>query len=317
MDISNQKRESFWREAVALHGSITPHVLPYVFQFGVISAVTLFASSVIEQRFGVRAALQVAPYELAGAALGVLLVLRTNAGYDRWWEGRKLWGGIVNQSRNFAISALAYGPNDPAWREQVVRWAACFPHVARSSLRNEPPPPEVKALLGEKAAASLAKADHMPSFVSRVLAELLREAWERSTMNGFAFLQVDRERASLIDHVGGCERILKSPLPRVYSIKIRRFITLFLLTLPLALVHRIEHTFLIPLITMMVAYPIMSLDQIGIELENPFSTKNLSHLPLEDISATIERNLMAVEKLKDAVGLTEARSTQAGSLSSD
>ena len=92
-------------------------------------------------------------------------------------------------------------------------------------------------------------------------------------------MQVDRERAALIDHIGACERILKTPLPLVYAIKIRRFIALFLLTLPFALLHRINGDWLVPFITMMVAYPLMSLDQIGIELQNPFSKANLSHLP--------------------------------------
>jgi putative membrane protein len=110
-------------------------------------------------------------------------------------------------------------------------------------------------------------------------------------MDRFAFIQLDKERATLIDHIGACERILKTPLPMVYSIKIRRFIALFLLTLPFALLHRINGDWLVPFITMMVAYPLMSLDQIGIELQNPFSKANLSHLPIGEISATIEKNL--------------------------
>ena len=138
----------------------------------------------------------------------------------------------------------------------------------------------------------------MPSFVAMKVAALLREGYERLEMDRFAFLQIDRERALLIDHIGGCERILKTPLPRVYSIKIRRFIFLFLLTLPFALVHRLNNDWLVPFITMFVAYPLLSLDQIGIELENPFASQALSHLPLDDISATIERNLLAVLKMK-------------------
>ena len=101
-------------------------------------------------------------------------------------------------------------------------------------------------------------------------------------MDRFAFVQIDKERASLIDHIGACERILKTPLPMVYAIKIRRFIALFLLTLPFALLNRINGDWLVPFITMMVAYPLVSLDQIGIELQNPFCVDNLSHLPLDE-----------------------------------
>lgn len=118
-------------------------------------------------------------------------------------------------------------------------------------------------------------------------------------MDRFSFLQIDRERASLIDHVGACERILRTPLPIVYAIKIRRFIALFLLTLPFALLHRMNTEWLVPLITMMVAYPLLALDQIGVELQNPFSKANLNHLPLGEISANIERNLRELLKADD------------------
>jgi ion channel-forming bestrophin family protein len=252
--------------------------------------------------FGIEIGLAVAFYEIAGFALAVLLVLRTNAGYDRWWEARKLWGGIVNQSRNLVGSALAYGPADATWRESVVGWAASFPHIARASLRGERPPPEVVALIGPEAANRLAEADHMPSYVALVLGRLLRQACEQLGMDRFAFMQIDRQRAELIDHIGACERILKTPLPLAYAIKIRRFIILFLLTLPLALLHRIDALWLVPVITMLVAYPLVSLDQLGVELQNPFATRNLSHLPLDDISATIERNLKGVLRADTPLG---------------
>jgi putative membrane protein len=93
-----------------------------------------------------------------------------------------LWGGIVNQSRNVTISALAYGPDDAVWTEQFVKWAAVFPHVARCSLRGEKPSPEVAALIGENGSAQIAAAVHMPSFVALKLADLLREACERYHM---------------------------------------------------------------------------------------------------------------------------------------
>jgi putative membrane protein len=221
-------------------------------------------------------------------------VFRTNAGYDRWWEARKLWGGIVNQSRNLTISVLSYGPTGDRWKDHFVRWTAAFAHVARTSLRGEPVPPEVVALVGPSGAEQITAAVHRPSFVALRLGTLLREAREKSQLDGFAFVQLDKERAALIDHIGACERILKTPLAKVYSIKIRRFIALFLLTLPFALLHRTNGDWLVPIITMLVAYPLISLDQIGIELQNPFTASNLSHLPLEDISQTIEGNLLGL-----------------------
>lgn len=291
-------RRGFWREAFAWQGSVTPLVIPYVLAFGLIATAVCVVAWLEERLWGVEIGLEIAPFEIAGAALGLLLILRTNAGYDRWWEARRLWGGIVNQSRNVVISGLAYGPADAAWREKFVNWVAVFPHAARCSLRGEQPSAEISALVGAESSAQIATSPHMPSFVALKLAEFLREACDDYKMDRFAFLQLDRERAALIDHIGACERILKTPLPLVYAIKIRRFIALFLLTLPFALLHRLNSDWLAPVITMMVAYPIMSLDQIGIELQNPFAKANLSHLPLGDISANIEKNLIGLLQIK-------------------
>ena len=303
--MTRQTRKGFWAEAIALRGSITPQVMPLVLAFGLIASALCLIAWFIETLFQVRIAMEVTPFEFAGAVLGLLMVLRTNAGYERWWEARKLWGGIVNQSRNLVINAMSYGPADADWQDRIARWAAVFPHVARLSLRGERPSTEVVSLVGQEQADRTAAADHMPSFVALQLGGLLQEARDQFEMDGFAFLQIDRERALLIDHLGACERILKSPLPRVYSVKIRGFIVFFLLTLPLALLHRFDAGWFIPFITMLVAYPLLSLDQIGIELENPFFTSNLSHLPLDDISATIERNVRGVLKARQSVGPRE------------
>src|SRR5262245_44383095 len=107
--MSDHEFRRFWRDVFALEGLATPHVLRRVLKF------TLFAIAIsaIHMLTHFSLGLDVAPLEYAGAVLGVLLVLRTNAGYDRWWEGRKLWGGIVNQSRDLAIGAIAYGPDEP------------------------------------------------------------------------------------------------------------------------------------------------------------------------------------------------------------
>ena len=93
-----------------------------------------------------------------------------------------------------------------------------------------------------------------------------------------------------MDHIGACERILKTQLSLVYSVKIRRFVALFLITLPFALLHQMETDWLVPLVIMLVSYPLVSLDQIGIELQNPFYKSSLNHLPLDEIAEGIEKH---------------------------
>lgn len=284
----HQTNRAFWRDALAWRGSITPIVLPLVILFGAYGlAVGLVHEVFAWGRLGT------VPAQFTAAFLGLLLVLRTNAGYDRWWEARKLWGGIVNQSRNLAIAALAYGPSHRLWRESMVRWTAAFAHVSRRSLRGERDVSELEEILHDEAAVErVATAQHMPTFVALQLGRLLRAALDADELDRLAFLSAERERAGLIDHIGGCERILKTPLPTIHTIKLRRFIVLYLLWLPLAAVG--EAWWLPGLVTALVAYPLLGIDQISHELESPFSKAHLNHLPLDEICASLERNLLAL-----------------------
>jgi putative membrane protein len=289
---SHRTAASFWRETFTLEGAATLRVLPTVLAFGAIAGLICL----VQHKVGVDLGIPVGPHEIAGAFLGVLLALRTNTSYDRWWEARKLWGGIVNQSRNLVLDALAHGPADARWRERVVRWTAAFAHAARAQLRGERDVPELASLLGKDQAGRVTASEHLPSFVALELAGLLREG-QSLGMSDFAFLAAERERAGLIDHVGGCERIRNTPLARVYSLASRRFIFGFLVLLPFALLHKFDKEWddwLVALVTMLVAYVLVSLDQIGLELQQPFSTRSLSHLPLDEICRNLERNLLAL-----------------------
>ncbi len=280
---------SFWPETFAIEGS----ALPLVIKRSLMVTLLSLAVTAIHKNQGLPdLGVEVTPFELAGGALGVLLVLRTNAGYERWWEGRRLWGGIVNQSRNLAIAALGYGPDDPDWRDRIVRRTAAFGHASRLSLRGEKPLPELETLLGPDDAARVAAAVHKPSEVARLIADSLREARERLGMDGFSLMRIDQERSSLIDHIGGCERILKTPLPRAYRIEIRRFLVVFLASLPFGLVDTLG--WLTPFVTFLAALPLLSIDKIGTELQYPFATSSLNHLPLDDICATIEHDLLGM-----------------------
>lgn len=291
----------FWTEALALRGSATERVMPNVLAFGLIALVVYLIDQKLDSlEGGLR--VPVGPYEVAGVLLGLILVARSSAGYDRWWEARKAWGGIVNQSRNLAVAGLSYGPSDPEWRDRFVRWSAAFCHSCRAFLRDETEVPELVTLLGQADADRVMASQHMPTFVSKVLAEMLEQAHRSGGMDRFAFIQADRERSSLIDHLGVCERIKRTPLAMVFAIKTRRFILLFLVTMPVALLDKFAEgqLILVPVVTMLVSYPILGLDQIGVELQYPFSTKSLSHLPINAICGTIEGNLLALLDEPDA-----------------
>jgi putative membrane protein len=226
-----------------------------------------------------------------GLVLGLLLVFRTAAGYERWWEARKLWGAILNQSRNIVVGARAYGPVAEEWQDGVMRWVAAFAHAVRGTLQDKRGLPEIAALLGGEEARRIASAEHMPSYVVGRIAGLLRQAREAHELDLPAFLQVERERAALLDHAGGCERILSTPIPSVYSITIRRFVVVYLCALPFALAAAVG--LMSPAYAIFIAYPILTLEQIGAELQNPFVTRSLSHINLERLCAKVETSVLA------------------------
>ena len=296
---------SYWLGTFIIRGSVAPRVILDVLGFGVLTAAIVFAIQKLESLLRIELSVPVSPFEAAGAVLGLLLVLRVNTGYSRWWEARILWGGIVNQTRNLAISGLAYGPRNTRWRSRFIRWIAVFPHVCRRSLREQRNFPELERLLSEESRVWISKAEHMPDAVSSEIAMLLYEA-RNMGMDGYAFHNSEVHRATLIDHLGGCERILKTPLARSSAIQVRQFIFLLLITLPMGLMqdlevdtvnplsihHSINQVWIVPLYVMLLAYPLLSLDRIGMELQNPFSTQRIDFLPLDSICTMIERNVL-------------------------
>lgn len=280
----------FLKSAMAVNGSVTPKVLKQVL------IVTLYSICIsILSLFYHWISISVSPFEYAGLVMGLILVFRVNAGYDRWWEARKVWGSLVNNSRNLTIIITSYVKrNKVKESKQLVNYLAAMPYLMKNHLRSDNSLTEVKHLLDNEIYAALEKIDHKPNFLSAKIAFLLGELLESKALNNFSFLQAETCREVIIDCQGISERILKTPMPFVMAVKSRRFILLFLLFLPFALVD--YSIYINPIVTALVSYALFSLDQIGVELQNPFSKKKLSHLPLDNICKTIENNIMEIHK---------------------
>lgn len=196
-----------------------------------------------------------------------------------------------------AIIIINYiGPSNTKEIENSLGFIAAMPYLMKNTLRRFTATDEVKHLLDEDTYAQLQQWQHQPNFISSKLAELLAKLLEEGQLNQFSFLKAEELRETIVDCQGACERILKTPIPFVMAIKSRRFILLFLMILPAALVN--YSVYISPMIVTLVAYALFSLDQIGVELQNPFSIDNLSHLPLNEICNTIENNITEIKKSK-------------------
>lgn len=281
---------SFLKSALAINGSVTPKVLKPVL------IATLYASFIsVMSLFFHSFSIPVSPFEYAGLVMGLILVFRVNAGYDRWWEARKIWGNVVNNSRNLAVIITSYVKKDKRNDvEELVSHVAAMPYLMKNNLRGDDSVLDVKHLLNQDVYSALMQAEHKPNFISTKIALLLSKLLQADDLNEFSFLKAESCREIILDCQGASERILKTPMPFVMAVKSRRFILLFLLILPVALVD--YSMYINPLVTALVSYALFSLDQIGVELQNPFSKQKLSHLPLDSICNTIEKNLMEISK---------------------
>ena len=296
IQLYSNKDEShgFLRGAIMWRGSVTPRILPILLLMTCYSLLVV----ILDQYWRPLPHFDVTPFEYTGVVLGLVLVFRTNTGHERWWEARKLWGGIVNQSRNIVIEALNYsevsncGTQESLWRKEMVKWTITFSYAAKESLRNGKNFDNLNDLLSNQELEALKSAVHMPLFVAGKIASLVQQARVSHHIDGFVFSELEGQRILLIDHMGACERILKTPMPLVYAIKARRFILIFLLLLPFSLTEKLG--FSAVFVFFLVAYPLLSLDRIGVELQNPFSTNNLSHLPLHTICDSIKIHCLAL-----------------------
>ncbi len=280
--------ENFLKSALALKGSITPKVMKKVSFMIIYTGLVSYLCYLFPL-----AVLPIGPFEYGGLIMGLILVFRVNAGYDRWWEARKLWGNVVNQCRNLTIILVNYtnqGAQD--WIFKITNMISALPYMMKDNLREHKHLQYLCHLIDIENIKQLNESNHRPIMLASMIAQELQIARNTHGLDSFAFLHAQEHIEHIIDAQGACERILKTPMPFVMAVKSRRFILIFLLMLPFALAN--VSLFISPLIAGIVSYALFSLDQIGIELQNPFSEKNLSHLPLDNICKTIDNNIKEI-----------------------
>jgi putative membrane protein len=241
-------------------------------------------------------------HTLIGVALGLLLVFRTNASYERFWEGRRMWGGVVNESRNLARGASAFLHGEPALLKPIILWTVAFAYASMHSLRGASGLGPVGERLPEDEVAETLAAEHVPSAVALRISRLLVKARREEHLTDYLLAAIDNNVQLLIDYLGACERIKKTPLPFAYVVHLRRALILYCLTLPFALVETFGWSTILDML--LITYILFGIEEIGVEIENPFGEDH-NDLPLEQICETIERNLLAMIEDKPALRLTQ------------
>ncbi|QNL51148.1 bestrophin family protein [Olivibacter sp. SDN3] len=227
-------------------------------------------------------------HSLLGFALSILLVFRTNTAYDRWWEGRKLWGLLTNNSRNLAIrvdSILPTGDrvNRNFYRKSIALFATTLKEHLQSNqtrfMLDEKDHPEFKTLDENK---------HGPNQVSSMIFKRTNRLYKEGLISGDQLIILNQELLSFADICGACERIKNTPIPFTYTSFIKKFISIYVLTLPYGFVFSLGY-FVIPAVVV-TFYVLTSLELIAEEIEDPFGS-DLNDLPLGKIAENIRKHI--------------------------
>jgi len=234
-------------------------------------------------------------HTLLGAALGLLLVFRTNASYDRFWEGRRLMGMLVNRARDLARQAASYLEGDDAAaradRAELQRLIVVLYALVRQYLRKERDLGAIGARLEGNEAAALEKVAVRPSLAAGWITERLAGAARAGRLTEQRLQAMDANLTSFLDSWGGAERIVKTPVPFAYAHHIKVSLVLFVYTAPFAMVAALR--WYTPLAAAALAFGLFGIDEIGVEIEDPFGY-DPNDLPLDAIGATIADDTAAI-----------------------
>lgn len=234
--------------------------------------------------------------------LGLLLVFRTNTAYDRFWEGRKVWGSMVNTVRNLArqilIAVDEKESNDRQEKIDAIYLLVAFAIATKLHLRDEPINPEIKDFLSPDKYIKLQSINNPPLKVAFWIGDYLQLQYQRDRLNIYQLTAMHILLNKLVDVLGSCERIVKTPMPLAYAIHLKQLLLLYCLSLPFQMVGQLGW-WTAPVVVL-ISFTLFGIEEIGIEIENPFGHHH-NDLPLDAICSTMRRNIDDLTSLNPSV----------------
>ncbi len=230
-------------------------------------------------------------HSILGFVLSMLLVFRTNSAYDRWWEGRKVWGSFVNNTRNLGLklSALVKDENEKIeFRLLITNYVfATKNHLRQKFLANEVI--ETTSISTNE----LAETNHKPNVIAKMIYKRIFELNHSGKIHNEHLVVLNEEIKSLTDNCGACERIKNTPIPYSYNIFLKKIIFIYIISLPIF--FGAEFGYATVPITIIVLYVFASIELIAEEIEDPFGEDD-NDLPLDDICNRIKINMEEIMK---------------------
>ncbi len=281
------ERKHWFQTVFQIKGSVIPSILGRTVLcgvFGVLISVLFHA--------GLPVAMPTLASLIPNIVLGLLLVFRTNTAYERFWEGRKSWGTLVNTVRNVArqiwLAIVASTPQAHAQKQTVLRMLVAFCVATKLHLRHEPINEELQALLPSEKYNILQRMHHPPLEIAFWIGDYLQQEYDRNRLNPYQLSALLKLLDTMVDMLGACERILKTPMPMAYAIHLKQLLLLYCLSLPFQMVESVG--WWTGPVVILISFTLFGIEEIGIEIENPFG-HDPNDLPLDAICATMLRNI--------------------------
>lgn len=232
-------------------------------------------------------------HTMIGVALGLLLVFRTNASYDRYWEGRRLLGNIVIRVRDLSRQASGWAPGE-AHREQRERLRSlgcAYYRAVAQALRSEKDEGSLARLLPEPLREEVLASSARPHVIMVHLTRTIASLAEGASLHPMQQVAMDQNLTVMTDAFAGCERIVRTPVPFAYAQHIKLFVVLFCYSAPFTMSETMG--WFTPLASMLVCFALFGIDEIGVEIEDPFGRDD-NDLPLDEIGESLEQVTEAI-----------------------
>lgn len=259
---------------------IVPQVLLFIFSFIIYFYQTHIATEPVP--------LNPSVFAILGISLAIFHGFCNNAAYDRFWEGRKLWGTLVWLSRNIARQVLTLPNVSMAEKQAFIRHQIAFVHSLRQQLRGEDNTANLQRLLTVEEQQAVVGQDFIALRLTQIMGQMLANWQAEQKIDGWQWQSLDNTLGEIAHIQAGCERINNTPIPYAYFVLLHRTVYLYCFMLPFGLGNTIG--WVTPFVVSFVGYTFMALNEIVDEISEPFGTGE-NELPLGMMCDTIETQL--------------------------
>lgn len=278
------RQRTHWLKMLFIwRGSVLKKIIAQLFIITIFSVAVYYFNGKI---YDYKVKLNPTVFTLIGLALAIFMGFCNTASYDRFWEGRKLWGLLVIETRSLTRQILSFIPNvSKEEKQEIVKLISAFCWSLNYQLRDKTETKPIQHLLSEEQFHQIQGKQFIPNIILGFISDWLNEQNKKGNIDTIVLTSMNHQLNQFSNISGGCERIYNTPLPFAYSVLLHRTVYLYCFWLPFGLLDSLD--WMMPLIVLLISYTFIALDAIIQEIAEPFGEEE-NDLALNSICRTIE-----------------------------